>query len=328
MKFIDKIVDAFKKISDIFKRFIELFKRNNIVKVSVALGLAGILTLTLCLAFCNNCKGNGGGDYSPTAGYRIVNDYNGKTAEQIYAEALATSNQNNFSYSVDYDIIQVVSLGAQGTNTHNQWFHKILKKADNDIHYETINNKGRLATGEDKGRFVKKQTLVSGINYNYSATLYTQGYTQITHDKKETKAQCTYGQFFKNLGTTENSLLNPLYNFVSEDFKDVKIYVNKLDSSDIYFTLSIKGDNAKTFTKDLLQQAEMIEATPTSNTEVTCVILLTDDGKFEKAQVSFKIQEGSSPHTFVYSFKGEIAFSNIGSTIVSAPENANEYVES
>lgn len=291
-----------------------------------ALLLTLILTLTCGLIAC---KENNDDD-TPTAGYRIVNDYKGKTAEQIYAEAFSISNQKNFSYSVKYQITRTISLAGQGTSTHYMWLTKSLKKADSNIHFEQINNLGRLYTGvteyEDQGKFVKNSTLLNGTRYDYSATLYTQGDIQQTHAPKREKTQSTYEQFVENLGATESSLLNPLYGFTTENFKDVKIYVNKLDANDVYFTLSINGDKSKEFTKALLAEALMRDATPTSNTEVTYFIMLTEDGKFEKAKVSFKIQEGSSP-AIIYSYSGEISFSDVGSTTVSAPEDANDYVE-
>ena len=313
------------KAVDLFKKFIDLVKRNNIAKIGVAVGLAGIITLTCCLAFCGDNKGGGSGSGSPLEGYQVLDTLNGKTAEQIYAEIVALTSQDNFSYNTKYTINCTTTIPQIGPYTSRLWHEVSVKKAGNDIYREVANTDQKGTFLEKEGRHLTENTFVNGENYFYKARVLNTENKHEINVKARTKTEMTYEQLLESMGITESELLNPFYDFKTEDFNGVKFYSNKNNSEDVYFILTLKGAPAKEFARVLLCKTLDGEVFPDNSNDVTYTVLLTKDGKFEKVEVSFRTQISDQRITSIFNSKGEISLFDIGSTTVSIPANADKF---
>ncbi len=115
------------------------------------------------------------------------------------------------------------------------------------------------------------------------------------------------------------------------DVKDNRMYVPSATAlSNAYFnasndgamlTIKLSGDEAQTFINDIQQNNIEYEFS-----DILYVVHLDEDGKLVKINYLFQVYaDGPEGMTFVYDYDCTVTITNVGTTVVNAPDGADEY---
>ncbi len=277
------------------------------LSVSILLCLCTVLGLTAC-----GDDGNG---------YEQQLTLNDKTAQQVYAETIEAieSYEDNFTTTVEYDI--VVAMDFQGeTIEMDMTLDTSFKKNGGDIYEKSFVDMGKMSYNGiemDLGSINKEVYLVNDVAYLHEVT-------SVLGENSETKRKMNVSlqYLLTYMGKTEDELMNPLYDFTDVSFDNVKFNVG---SEDIFFELVLSGEEAQKFTNKLLQDSN-VNSTSLTYSEISYKFFVNSEGVFDHAKIDFDVDAVISGMKYKYSYSGIIKFSDIGTTEITAPADAEDYV--
>lgn len=258
------------------------------------------------------CGGKGG--ESVPDGYAKVEDLNGKTTEQIYNEIVATMEtyKSNFTCTTTYDATcEVMGMNVLMDIT-------VIDKIDgaNLYEYSYVDTGDLGETRKMQVWYVEEKAEDGTIT---SATAYAQlnnGYIN--------SANMTWAEICASAGMDPEKIFSPLYDFSGYSFSDVSFFVdeNLEDEVDVpsYFKLVIKGDAAEEFANATMNVA--VEGAKVKFSNIEYKFVLTEEGTFDHAEIYYTVEMKYEGYTYDYVFDGDIVFSDIGTTVVTAPVTA------
>lgn len=254
------------------------------------------------------CGGKGG--ESVPDGYAKVEDLNGKTAEQVYNEIVDTMEtyKANFTCTTTYDAVCTV-MGMEVIMDI-----EVIDKIDGANLYEY----SYVDTG-DLGETRKLQVWyveTEAEDGSVSGTAYAQ-----ENNGRLMSANLTWAEICVSAGMDPDKIFSPLYDFSGYSFSDVSFFVDENTEDDVdvssYFKLVIKGDAAEEFANATMSVA--IEGAKVKFSNIEYKFVLTDDGGFDHAEIYYTVDMTYQGYSYEYVFDGDIVFSDIGTTVVTAP---------
>jgi hypothetical protein len=261
-------------------------------------------------------------------GYTTVDTYNEKSTEQIYTDIIAyvAENNTNFTTNVDYDIDATIEM--MGTKIPVQIYLDEIVSISGDSYY---NKATMTSVCEDfPGIIPDMWAEVWHVNdVAYINNPKNQGAQKI-------KVDITWDNLCTRLGIDNDKVFNPVHDFSDVSFENVKFYVDKNveDTKDVdpYFELQIKGDKAQEFSQDRADQmAGTINDAKVTVSTIKYKFYLTENGGLDYIGINYKMNITGKVQgvdvKYTYDFDGEMKFSNVGSTVVSAPSDASSYVD-
>ena len=255
------------------------------------------------------------------AKYKEIAELDGKSTQVVYTQIMETVEElnDNFTATVDYQIPCKVSASGYST-TLNMRSKSIFKMSEGNWYEYTYLNTGDIDTGAETipGEVIVAET------YLVDGTVY------LNSDGVKYKYGATIEQLAQFLEKDVEELWNPIYDFSDTAFEDVKFSVNKKDSSDIYFEIKLKGEDASAFALENLESLEEYLDFDISFGDISYKFIITELGELKNIEVSYKVNikmnmDGMSMK-MEYKFNGDISFSDIGTTTISAPADADDYL--
>lgn len=266
---------------------------------------------TLSMVACGD-KGGDGGEKTPE-GYTKVENLNGKTAEQIYTDIMTVINdcKGNFTCTTTYD----ATCNVMGMDVVMDI--EVIDKIDGANLYEY----SYVDTG-DLGETRKLQVWYieeEAEDGTISGTAYAK-----ENNGPLMSANMTWAEICASAGMDPDKIFSPLYDFTDYSFSDVSFFVdeNVEDEVDVpsYFKLVIKGDAAEEFANNTMKVS--LEGAKTKFSNIEYKFVLTEEGTFDHAEIYYTVKMTYQGLTYNYVFDGDIVFSDIGTTVVTAPVTA------
>ena len=255
------------------------------------------------------CGGKGG--ESVPDGYAKVEDLNGKTPEQIYNEIVATMEtyKGNFTCSTTYDATCTV-MGMEV-----EMDIEIIDKIDGANLYEySYVNAGDLGERRTMQVWYVETEAEDG-------TIDGMAYAQL-NSGNIMSANLTWEEICESANMDPDKIFSPLYDFSGYSFSDVSFFVDEDATDDVsvapYFQLIIKGDAAEEFANATMNITA--EGATVKFSSIEYKFVLAADGSFDHAEIFYTVDMNYQGYTYEYVFDGDIVFSDIGSTVVVAPQ--------
>lgn len=273
-----------------------------------------VLLGALCMVSTLSLVACGGSGESTPEGYTKVDNLNGKTAEQTYNDIMTVINdcKSNFTCTTTYD----ATCEVMGMNVLMDI--EIIDKIDGANLYEY----SYVDTG-DLGETRKLQVWYIEEKAEDGTIASATAYAKENNGNLMT-ANKTWAEICESAGMDPDKIFSPLYDFSGYSFSDVSFYVdeNLEDELDVpsYFKLVIKGDAAEEFANKNMQIA--LEGAKTKFSNIEYRFVLTEEGTFDHAEIYYTIKMTYEGITYNYVFDGDIVFSDIGTTVVTAPVTA------
>ncbi len=246
---------------------------------------------------------------------------NGKTAEQIYNETLTVieSNKTNFTFDANYDVEAKITVGEESVPFNMKMYMtcaangtNLYQKTDMDLGTFTIPNLGSMEMGTMQAEY----TFIDGVCYVHAVSTGEIG----AYDTKM-KMNFDVNEFLEEIGQTEETMYNPLYDFSEEAFNNIKFVKAE---NDYYFELVINGQNAEDYVTDMLANMNQT-AIGMEYGDISYKFFVTSEGAFDHAEIEFDITITAGGMKYEYSYKGSIKFRDVGTTVVTAPADADAY---
>ena len=273
---------------------------------------AKVLLGTVCAVSMLSCAacGGGGGEKVPD-GYTKVDDLNGKTAEQTYNDIMAVieSTKGNFTSTMTYD----ATCSVAGMDI--AMAIKVIDKIDGANLYEySYVDTGDMGVKQTLQVWYIEEALEDG---SLKATAYAK-----KDNSQIMSANMTWAEICASLNLPSDRIFNPIYDFSGYSFSDVSFYVDE-DSDDetdllSYFTLFIKGEAAVEFVKTKMDFN--VEGAKITASDIEYSFVLTDKGELDHIEIYCTVNMKYQGIAFEYVFDGDIVFSDIGTTVVTAPD--------
>ena len=273
---------------------------------------AKVLLGTVCAVSMLSCAacGGGGGEKVPD-GYKKVDDLNGKTAEQTYNDIMAVieSTKGNFTSTMTYD----ATCSVAGMDI--AMAIKVIDKIDGANLYEySYVDTGDMGVKQTLQVWYIEEALEDG---SLKATAYAK-----KDNSPIQSANMTWAEICASAGMDPDKIFSPIYDFTGYSFSDVSFYVDEDLEDDVdvapYFKLVIKGDKAEEFANKTMQVA--LEGAKTTFSNIEYKFVLTDAGEFDHAEIYYTVKMKYEGMEYKYVFDGDIVFSDIGTTVVTAPD--------
>ncbi len=275
------------------------------ILVTLLMAVSSLFSLTAC-------NDEGGGE---------VIELNGKTAEVIYNETVAAieTYKTNFTFDCNYDVAVNVSMG-ENSFPMNMKLYTTLATADGDFYEKMYLDMGEmLITGgesEDLGKITMETTFVDEVAY-----LYTEMTGLLEEEPTKIKVNKSFAEILAQLGKDEDTMYNPIYDFSNTSFDGIKFI--KVEN-EYCFELVLSGAQAQDFTNETLQSMNQV-GTNTQYSDISYKFFVSSEGKFDHAEISFTTSMNIATFKYEYAFSGKIEFKNIGTTVVTAPIDAEDY---
>ncbi len=278
---------------------------------SILITLSLIVTSLLGLTACN--------------GDEIVT-LNGKTAEEVYTETVEEieTYKNNFTVEVNYDVDAKITVSEQEI-PYSMKLYSTSKANGTNIYAGAVMDLGSITLPEiGEMNFGSSNTecyFVDDVFYmNYAVNV-----NGLCDDDKY-KANVSLEKFYSQIGQTEEEIYNPIYDFSEANFNNIKFVK---DGEKYYFELVLSGESAKEYTNSVLTNMGQEGASNLKYGDVSYKFFLSSEGKFDHAEIDFKVELnkaiGIMSGAFEFSYKGSIYFKDIGTTVVNAPADADDY---
>lgn len=269
--------------------------------------MLGCIGMAAMFAF-SGCGGEEG-DYSQT---ETLND---KTPQQTY-EAIMTqieSQKTNFTSTIDYKI--VIDMSYDGEKASVEMNMNTLTKMDGNDFLSSSNVEG----GELFGTMAQNVAYVDGVAYIDVTATGDFGMTPLAKLGK-VKYTASIEQICSLANIEQDEMFNPIYDFADTAFEDVKFYVGEDDS---YFQLLLTGDDAAAYFEKIF--GTMNIAAGITIPQIEYNFMLDKDGNFDYAKIGFELDMEVEGVSMKYEFDGIIRFTDVGTTVVTAPEGGEEY---
>lgn len=289
------------------KKFLRLF--------SVVLTIA----LSLTLFACNGGEDNGDGGSE----YNTVPTLNGMTTEDVYEGVITTveSYRDNFTISIQYDV--ACKTTAQGTTLNMNMKMTDYAKFVGDEFYEKVYiDLGEMTySGEtmDLGETTVETSVVGGYAYLYS----NSNIMGETISSKQ-KFGATLQQIAEFADLDLDKLINPIYDFSQHSFDDVKFNINKNDASDIYFEMTITDDAADDYAEDIASNFGELDMEVGN---INYKFIINEQAQLDHVEVKFTMTAEVSGMVMEYAYSGSVRFSDVGTTVITAPADADTYTD-
>ena len=242
-------------------------------------------------------------------GYTEVENFGGALAEQAYNDIMtALSGWNdNYTYTTKYDVICKIK------DSESPIAIEYVDKVDGENLYECSCTKRDSNNATTLQVWYIKEIQESG---SPSATAYAQ-----KNDDEVTSANVSWAEICASLNLPSDRIFNPIYDFSGYSFSDVSFYVDE-DSDDetdllSYFTLFIKGEAAVEFVKTMMDFN--VEGAKITASDIEYSFVLTDKGELDHIEIYCTVNMKYQGIAVEYVFDGDIVFSDIGTTVVTAP---------
>ncbi len=245
---------------------------------------------------------------------------NGKTTRQVYSRIVSSVNQakNNLSYTIDFTASEIV-LSAGNAVASQRRFITSAKKDQNNYVYYTQYDLNAISSSGVSMVIKKTYTFIDQTLYClYDSSLNGQ------NTVNKTKGSYSYPLSLIYFGKTDSDLINPLYDFSKYDFS--KIHFNTQEEQ-TYFELSIVGQEAKDFAKNILLDTG-VSTTNYNCDKVSYIFNVDSEGNLQHVLITFSVTTTQNQHDYRYDYSGTITFSDFGTTVVSTPTDAEDYVQS
>ena len=254
------------------------------------------------------------------AKYKALAELNGKSTQEIYTDIMSdiASIKNNFTATIIYDMPCTMSVSVGGFSMSN-----------------TMNMQTTTTFMMDGDSFYEKDIMYVESETESAQTLVVEAwlvndYAYISSEGTKIKYQANLEALANYLGKGIDELWNPIYDFSATAFDDVKFYVNSNNSSDVYFELVLSGAEAAAFAKENLGDLSEYEEADINFGDISYKFIITEEGKLEDVKVSYNVSinlvEDDMSMFIQYTCSGYIRFSNIGTTVINAPVDANSYL--
>ncbi len=283
-------------------------------KLLKVFSMALVLVLSL---FAFACNGGEGGD----ATYTAVPTLNGKSTEEVYQGVVTAveSYRNNFTISIDYDIsCTITAEGETGTMNMKMTDHAKFNGAE--FYEKMFIDMGKITAGDnsmDLGETTIEVSVVGGKAY-----MNTQ--MDIMGEQVSNKARfnATLEQIAEYADLDMDKLINPVYDFSQHSFDDVKFFVNDNDASDVYFEMTIKGDEAKDFASNIGNEFDLEDM---NTGDINYKFYLNGQGQLDHIAIEFTTSMSAMGTSMEYKYVGSIRFSDVGTTVITPPSDADTY---
>lgn len=286
------------------------------------------LLATVCgvSMFAGVACGDKGGESIPE-GYTKAETLNDKTTEQTYTEIMSVINDNktNFTSTVDYNSTVIVS--AQGQSMEMPLTIQCVNKVDGANLYEKdLIDMSQMGVNMDMTVWYLETTVDEE----------TTGKAYLQSGNAKYQYTATWAQICETAGMDADDIFNPLYDFSDVSFDDVKFFVddNTEDEEDVapFFRLILKGDEAEEFAnKRLGSMKDTMPDATMKYSDIEYRFVLNDDGAFDHAEIYFTVTMKATienvKFTFEYDMKGTITLTDLGTTVVTAPANADSFTD-
>ena len=271
----------------------------------------------ICLASVFACSACGGGSSDPE-GYSKTETLNGKTTEQTYEFIMEQIDgyKENFTSTVNYDIVCDVKYAGQKMSFDIGMDTTVKMDGENFIEVDNVNG------GEMLGTMLMNVWYVDGVAYVDGSG--SGNFAGMVASK--VKYTATIDQICEIAGLDKGDIFNPIYDFSDTSFEDVKFYVGENDS---YFQLVLKGDDAANFAEKyaVMQNLDADITIP----QINYKFMLDKDGNFTYAKIDYEmvmeLEISGSTAEYTYTYDGVIRFSDIGTTVVAAPESGETFTD-
>lgn len=277
--------------------------------------LTVVLALTMAFAFCLvGCD-----EKAPESNYNQVDTLNDKTTAQIYSDIMDTIDayDNNFTTNVNYDIPCSVSVSGASLSMTLKMYDTFMMAGNN--FYEKIYVDAGEIMGESLGTMTNEVWFVDNVAY-----IDVRG--EIAPQTLKAKYSSTIEDIAIRANLDMDELLNPVYDFSQSDFEDVVFNISKTDATDVYFEIILDGTKAQEFAQKVSSKNLPTGATLEYG-KINYKFIIDETGALDHIDISFKVKMTSPDATYDYTYNGEITFTDIGTTVVSAPANPDEFTD-
>ena len=275
--------------------------------------LTVVLALTMAFAFCLvGCDVK-----APESNYNQVDTLNDKTTAEIYSDIMDTIDayDNNFTTNVNYDIPCSVSVSGASLSMTLKMYDTFMMAGNN--FYEKIYVDAGEIMGESLGTMTNEVWFVDNVAY-----IDVRG--EIAPQTLKAKYSSTLEEIAIRANLDMDELLNPVYDFSQSDFEDVVFNISKTDATDVYFEIILDGTKAQAFAEKVSSKNLPTGATLEYG-KINYKFIIDESGALDHIDISFKVKMTSPDATYDYTYNGEITFTDIGTTVVSAPANADTF---
>lgn len=268
--------------------------------------LTVVLALTMAFAFCLvGCDVK-----APESNYNQVDTLNDKTTAEIYSDIMDTIDAyNNFTTNVNYDIPCSVSVSGTSLSMTLKMYDTFMMAGNN--FYEKIFVDAGEIMGESLGTMTNEVWFVDNVAY-----MDVRG--EIAPQTIKAKYTATLEAIAYHAGMDMDELLNPVYDFSQSDFEDVVFNISKTDATDVYFEIILDGTKAQAFAEKVSSKNLPTGATLEYG-KINYKFIIDETGALDHIDISFKVKMTSPDATYDYTYNGKITFTDIGTTVVSAP---------
>ena len=277
--------------------------------------LTVVLALTMAFAFCLvGCD-----EKAPESNYNQVDTLNDKTTAQIYSDIMDTIDayDNNFTTNVNYDIPCSVSVSGASLSMTLKMYDTFMMAGNN--FYEKIYVDAGEIMGESLGTMTNEVWFVDNVAY-----VDMRG--EIAPQTLKAKYSSTIEDIAIRANLDMDELLNPVYDFSQSDFEDVVFNISKTDATDVYFEIILDGTKAQEFAQKVSSKNLPIGSTLEYG-KINYKFIIDETGALDHIDISFNVKMTSPDATYDYTYNGEITFTDIGTTVVSAPANPDEFTD-
>ena len=277
--------------------------------------LTVVLALTMAFAFCLvGCD-----EKAPESNYNQVDTLNDKTTAEIYSDIMDTIDayDNNFTTNVNYDIPCSVSISGTSLSMTLKMYDTFMMAGNN--FYEKIFIDAGEMMGNPLGTVTNEVWFVDNV-------AYVDMRDEITPQTVKAKYSSTIEDIAIRANLDMDELLNPVYDFSQSDFEDVVFNISKTDATDVYFEIILDGTKAQEFAQKVSSKNLPTGATLEYG-KINYKFIIDDTGALDHIDISFKVKMTSPDATYDYTYNGEITFTDIGTTVVSAPANPDEFTD-
>ncbi|MBO5027829.1 MAG: hypothetical protein IJY63_04410 [Clostridia bacterium] len=253
--------------------------------------------------------------------YTTQETLNGKTTEEKYTEIMATidGQSENFTSLTKFDVH--LDMTMQGATMGLDMDMSTTIKMDGDNFIENDYIDGGTFMGEQFGTMNLNVWYVGGVAY-VDGTDSGNFEGQINNTK--TKYTATIAQICDIAGLDQDELWNPIYDFSDTAFEDVKFNVGESDS---YFEIIMKGEEAANYAEKLVALKGVNG--DISIPQVNYKFMMDTEGNFEYVKIDYEMTMTATVQgqavTYKYKYDGTITFSDVGTTVVAAPEGGETW---
>ena len=277
------------------------------------LAFALLCLTTFCFAGCGNKP-------APST-HNFVEDLNGKTVAQVYDDIIATvdSYGSNLTATINYNIPCKITAKANGqseTVNYSITTTSVLKRNGNSFHEKVF----------------MQQNGVEGIipsQTKLTESYFVDNVAYINQNGSKNKLAGSLDQFAQYLKLDMDTVMNPIYDFSDTAFNDIKFAINKTNDSDIYFEVVLDGEEAEEFANKLAIGTNPTTGATLKLSKIKYRFIITKEGVLDHIDIDYKITmnmavSGVSTVSEL-TFDGDITFTDVGTTTISAPEDADTY---